>query len=209
MPLMTCQKTNTGLRYPFQPFLCSQSHICPFLLLATRVNRTVGQIEEHIPFFQLSVSLPPSCFNPTCPHFVLFLFLQQPLCIVWWGRRKQRQRSMYLYFNCLSLSLFVSLSLSLSLSRFNPTYPLSFSSATLVHRMVGQKKTKTEEHVASMSSGEFFTHYPELGAYLCKQVEEAVKEVKKSKYEDHRTLYPVLSILAKLGTGATTKQNKE
>ena len=80
---------------------------------------------------------------------------------------------------------------------------LHFSlSGTLISRMVGQKKTRAE-HLNSMTAGEFFTHYPELETFLVEQVQEAVREHGKGML--HPSLFPVLSILAKLGTGTATE----
>ena len=68
--------------------------------------------------------------------------------------------------------------------------------------MVGQKKTKAD-HLNSMTAGEFFTHYPELEPFLVQQVQDAVKDHSAGRL--HPSLFPVLSVLAKLGTGTATE----
>ena len=84
------------------------------------------------------------------------------------------------------------------------------SPGTLINRMLGQKKTKAD-HLNTTTAAEFFTHYPELETFVTQQVTEAVitslTELAAASTQGkqlHPSLFPVLSILAKLGTGTAT-----
>ena len=74
--------------------------------------------------------------------------------------------------------------------------------------MLGQKKTK-DDHLNTTTAAEFFTHYPALQPFMLAQVKEAVAGVgKDGGLTLHPSLFPVLSILAKLGTGTATEEGQ-
>ena len=79
---------------------------------------------------------------------------------------------------------------------------------TLVNRMLGQKKTK-DDHLNTTTAAEFFTHYPAMQPFILAQVTEVVEGKEgDGTLRLHPSLFPVLSILAKLGTGTATEEGQ-
>ncbi len=76
--------------------------------------------------------------------------------------------------------------------------------STLVNRMLGQKKTK-DDHLNTTTAAEFFTHYPALQPFVLREVRRAVDETQSGSFMLHPSLFPILSVLAKMGPGTATE----
>ena len=75
-----------------------------------------------------------------------------------------------------------------------------YVTGTLVQRMLGQKKTK-DDRLNTVTAAEFFAHYPSLSTFFLEHLNHAAASHQGTSIVLHPSLYPILTILAKLGVG--------
>ena len=78
-------------------------------------------------------------------------------------------------------------------------------SGALTGRMLGQKKMR-EDGLNTTTAHEFFTLYPDLWDLLLAQVTQGAQEQEGGRLGLHPTLFPALTILARLGPGVPSPQ---
>lgn len=81
----------------------------------------------------------------------------------------------------------------------NDLHPLG----SLCSRMLGQRPAGEDVSAQyGMSSPAFFKHYPALKPFLQRALEKAAADLHKGRLSLHPSLYPILTLLAKLQPGA-------
>ena len=81
---------------------------------------------------------------------------------------------------------------------------------TLVSRMLGQNKSRHTE-LNTTTAPEFFARFPDLLPVLLRMVRgvtTATGGLSEGTFRPHASLFPVLSILGKLNTGAASKDDE-
>ena len=69
--------------------------------------------------------------------------------------------------------------------------------------MLGQKKT-ADDRLHTTTAPEFFTLFPDLHPYMMAKVKDASFSLSMGELRLHPSLFPVLSVLAKLSPGLGT-----
>ena len=68
-------------------------------------------------------------------------------------------------------------------------------------RMIGQNKCKTWETMNMVTAPEFFAHYPDLQLFFLRHLEAAQDTLSSGRLQLHPSLFPIISLLSKLGPG--------